>query len=386
MRSVTRRLSYLILLTALLVLTQACSSPLATTTATTTTSAPTLKITAPTGGGTGIVPGNITVTVEVTNFQLVDKLGQANVSGQGHLHYFLDVDAPTTPGQPAVTAPGTYAATASTSYTWPNVTGGQHKFSVELINNDHTPLVPPVVASVNLLVVPEIGPSNVVIASPRDGASLPAGPVTVTAQATNFNLVDKLGQPNAQREGHLHYFLDVDAPTTPGQPAVTAPGTYFATANTSYTWPNVAAGTHKLSVELVNNDHTPLSPPVVATVTVTVTGSTTTPPPTTTTPPPTTTPASVTISLAAQSFAFDKSTITVPRGASVTINFNNLDYQVPHNFAVYTDSSATTKIFQGAIISGGTTTYTFTAPSTPGNYFFRCDVHPTQMTGTFIVQ
>jgi plastocyanin len=32
-----------------------------------------------------------------------------------------------------------------------------------------------------------------------------------------------------------------------------------------------------------------------------------------------------------------------------------------------------------------TTTYTFTAPSTPGSYFFRCDVHPTQMTGTFVV-
>lgn len=33
-----------------------------------------------------------------------------------------------------------------------------------------------------------------------------------------------------------------------------------------------------------------------------------------------------------------------------------------------------------------TTTYTFTAPSTPGTYFFRCDVHPTVMTGQFIVQ
>jgi len=248
---------------------QACAGPSATTT-TTAPPAPTLTITGPTGGGTGIVPGNITVTVQVANFQLVEKLGQANVPGQGHLHYFLDVDAPTTPGQPAVTAPGTYAATASTSYTWPNVTSGQHKFSVELINNDHTPLVPPVVASVNVLVVPEIGPANIVIASPRDGSSIPAGPITVTVQATNFILVDKLGQPNADRQGHVHYFLDVDAPTTPGQPAVTGPGTYAATAATSYTWPNVAAGSHRLSVELVNNDHTPLSPPVVQSVTITV--------------------------------------------------------------------------------------------------------------------
>jgi len=34
---------------------------------------------------------------------------------------------------------------------------------------------------------------------------------------------------------------------------------------------------------------------------------------------------------------------------------------------------------------GATTTYTFTAPSTPGTYFFRCDVHPETMTGQFIV-
>jgi hypothetical protein len=35
-------------------------------------------------------------------------------------YYFLDVDAPTAPNQPAVTATGTYAATAATSYTWNN--------------------------------------------------------------------------------------------------------------------------------------------------------------------------------------------------------------------------------------------------------------------------
>jgi len=64
-----------------------------------------------------------------------------------------------------------------------------------------------------------------------------------------------------------------------------------------------------------------------------------------------------------------------------------MDAGVPHNFAVYTDSSSTTPIFKGPIVTGPTTTtYTFTAPSTPGSYFFRCDVHPTTMTGTFVVQ
>ncbi len=114
--------------------------------------------------------------------------------------------------------------------------------------------------------------------------------------------------------------------------------------------------------------------------------TTTAPPPTTTAPPPTT-PAgqSVTINLIAQGMAFNLSTITVPAGAIVTLNFNNKD-SISHNFALYTDSSATHSIFVGQIISNKTITYTFTAPTTPGTYFFRCDVHPTSMTGSFVVQ
>ncbi len=132
---------------------------------------------------------------------------------------------------------------------------------------------------------------------------------------------------------------------------------------------------------------TTTTPPPTTTTTPPPTTTTTPPPTTTTTPPPTTTPASVTINLVAQNIAFDKSTITVPAGAKVIVNFDNKDAQIPHNFSVYTNSSATTSIFVGTIITGpGTTTYTFTAPTTPGNYFFRCDVHPTIMTGTFIVQ
>jgi plastocyanin len=110
--------------------------------------------------------------------------------------------------------------------------------------------------------------------------------------------------------------------------------------------------------------------------------------PASTTPPGTSaTASSVTVNLVAQNIAFDQSTITVPAGAKVTVNFDNKDAQVPHNFSVYTNSSATTSIFVGAIVTGpGTTTYNFTAPTTPGTYFFRCDVHPTIMTGSLVVK
>ncbi len=102
---------------------------------------------------------------------------------------------------------------------------------------------------------------------------------------------------------------------------------------------------------------------------------------------PTGTGAPNTIDLTAQNLSFDKNSITVPAGAQITINFNNKDNGVSHNFAVYNDQSASQKIFVGDVVTGpGTKTYTFTAPATPGTYFFRCDIHPTQMTGKFIVQ
>jgi plastocyanin len=101
----------------------------------------------------------------------------------------------------------------------------------------------------------------------------------------------------------------------------------------------------------------------------------------------TTTPAgnTITINLVAQNMAFDQSTLTVKAGAQVTVNFTNKD-SVPHNLAVYTDKSAAQVIFKGDTIRSSSITYTFTAPVTPGTYFFRCDVHPTSMTGQFIVQ
>ena len=94
----------------------------------------------------------------------------------------------------------------------------------------------------------------------------------------------------------------------------------------------------------------------------------------------------VTLAVTAKNILFNVSEITVPAGATVTIVFDNQDAGVPHNLAVYTDQQATTKIFSGQIITGpAQTTYTFTAPSTPGSYWFRCDVHPTVMYGTFNV-
>lgn len=118
---------------------------------------------------------------------------------------------------------------------------------------------------------PAAAAPSVAIVEPADGATVAAGDVTVAVQVSNFEVVDRLNAPATPGEGHVHFYIDVaDLPTAPGQPAVSAQGTYHASATTTYTWPDVTPGEHTFAVQLVNNDHTPLDPPVVAEVTVTV--------------------------------------------------------------------------------------------------------------------
>ena len=86
--------------------------------------------------------------------------------------------------------------------------------------------------------------------------------------------------------------------------------------------------------------------------------------------------------------AFDQSTITVPAGASVTVDFTNNDTGISHNFAMYQILSGgqTRAIFKGPTITGPVSTvYSFVTPVAAGDYFFECYVHPLQISGKFIV-
>ncbi len=88
------------------------------------------------------------------------------------------------------------------------------------------------------------------------------------------------------------------------------------------------------------------------------------------------------------SLQFDRSTITVAGGGPITVNVSNRDTGVAHNFAVYTDSTAA-RALPGAVGNNCAApcsfSLSFEAPS-PGTYFFRCDIHPADMNGAFIVQ
>lgn len=81
--------------------------------------------------------------------------------------------------------------------------------------------------------------------------------------------------------------------------------------------------------------------------------------------------------------AFDQATILVPASEQSSLALVNED-AVPHNVAIYTDSTAAEDLFVGDYVTDGTIVYDLPALE-PGEYFFRCDLHP-EMAGTLVVE
>lgn len=86
---------------------------------------------------------------------------------------------------------------------------------------------------------------------------------------------------------------------------------------------------------------------------------------------------------------FDKDCLAVPAGEPYTIEFDNQDTGQTHNVNVYTDETASEAVLmpnlEGTIPAPDQTTYQGDPIDEPGDLYFQCDVHPTTMTGTFVV-
>jgi plastocyanin len=91
------------------------------------------------------------------------------------------------------------------------------------------------------------------------------------------------------------------------------------------------------------------------------------------------------VEVTAQSLKFDASELTAPAAQAFTLVFHNDDPGVPHNVAIYTDSSATSSLFAGEVFNGPAVKDYQVEALPAGTYFFRCDVHP-QMNGTLVAQ
>ena len=104
------------------------------------TSIPKFEIVTP--GDTQTIYGNkIPVLFAVENFQLVDYSQNSKpATGQGHIHLWLDSDSPTTQSATKI---------IQDTYTFSDVSYGDHTLRAELVTNDHKSLVPQQIVTVN---------------------------------------------------------------------------------------------------------------------------------------------------------------------------------------------------------------------------------------------
>ena len=211
-------------------------------------------------GPTNPTAGDVTISVDVNG---LDSMAQ------GKFIYYMDVSVPVYYAHSVVSKAGTYAISKETTYTWTDVTPGEHKFSIQLVDKNNSPLPSPVFDSITIQVnAPDKAP-QVDITNLTDGDTLPPGNILVTAGVSDF-IVSRtdMGVLNRAGEGHLIYYIDEDPPTDQGVPATT--DTSMVSVNDSHLWKGIIEGKHTFSVQLVNNDDTPLETPAFVTVTIDV--------------------------------------------------------------------------------------------------------------------
>ena len=91
------------------------------------------------------------------------------------------------------------------------------------------------------------------------------------------------------------------------------------------------------------------------------------------------------VAIVAQELSFDTETLQAAADVSFQIVLDNQAPGVPHNVSIYRDSSAGEALLTGEVVTGPAR-ITYDVPAlAAGSYFFRCDVHPTQMTGSLVV-
>lgn len=118
----------------------------------------TLVITSPIEGQK-IVGNTVPVDFSVNNFTLVDfRVHPKSARGQGHLHLWLDQ---------AKNDPMSAIKIFADTYTFEGVRPGLHTLVAELVNNDHSSLVPPVRTTVTFTTQDsEVVAQNSLLSSP----------------------------------------------------------------------------------------------------------------------------------------------------------------------------------------------------------------------------
>jgi plastocyanin len=96
------------------------------------------------------------------------------------------------------------------------------------------------------------------------------------------------------------------------------------------------------------------------------------------------------LSLVARNGAFDADCLAAHSGTRIEVAFDNQDGGVQHNLAVLSEDPAENPaarvLFKGQIVQGpDMITYRIPVLAS-GTYHFRCDVHPVEMQGVYVVE
>jgi plastocyanin len=78
---------------------------------------------------------------------------------------------------------------------------------------------------------------------------------------------------------------------------------------------------------------------------------------------------------------FDTTCLAAPAGTAFTVRFDNEDSNT-HNLDI---QKGGVSVFSGAIVVGPKVVTYNVGALKAGSYTFRCDIHPVQMRGTFVV-
>ncbi|HXF72805.1 MAG TPA: cupredoxin domain-containing protein, partial [Actinomycetota bacterium] len=84
---------------------------------------------------------------------------------------------------------------------------------------------------------------------------------------------------------------------------------------------------------------------------------------------------------------FAQTELRVPAGERLVVCFDNQDAGIPHNVAIHAAEDFSDQAIAATTPEPGPVTQTLEVPALdPGTYYFRCDVHPTTMTGTLVAR
>jgi len=107
------------------------------------------------------------------------------------------------------------------------------------------------------------------------------------------------------------------------------------------------------------------------------------PAPAPTAPPPPTQPIPQSLTISARDVKFVPSQLVATTQSTIAVLFINEDAGVAHDIVVYGPAGGL--VTQSQIITGPSQTQVTFAAATPGDYFFKCSLHPWTMTGSISI-